>query len=255
MPARRHCACAWTNPASGMADATNSPTAARARHGLENSAAVGEFRFKPSDFVVGSVDDAAQGAGFDRTRCHRRNRAGAADRADRAVRRPRYPMLSSRRRCAAAAGTAQSIGRARIAAPFVSSPAARSAPVAVNRLQVFAVAGPPHRVNDVGGRIGVGRIELSVSGDVGRRIYSPLLSPFGSSSCVGRQTKCQVRRLALLGNESCCQYYCGRSADGCPYRPPRGQAHWDEGIGEIVSSWVPLAAVSPAAVDLVVLTD
>jgi pimeloyl-ACP methyl ester carboxylesterase len=32
-----------------MADATNSSTAARARQGLENSAAVGEFRFKPSE--------------------------------------------------------------------------------------------------------------------------------------------------------------------------------------------------------------
>jgi hypothetical protein len=34
---------------------------AGAAYGLENSAAVGEFRFKPSDFVEGSVDDAAQG--------------------------------------------------------------------------------------------------------------------------------------------------------------------------------------------------
>ena len=53
-----------------------------------------------------------------------------------------------------------------------------------------------------------------------RRIYSPLLSPFGDASCVGCQIKRQLRGLVLLATESCCQYYCGRSADGGPYPAP-----------------------------------
>ena len=47
-----------------------------------------------------------------------------------------------------------------------------------------------------------------------RRIYSPLLSAFADSSCVGGAENMLVRALVLLADESCCQYCCGRSADG-----------------------------------------
>ena len=71
-------------------------------------------------------------------------------------------------------------------------------------------------------------------------------------SCVGGVVTVQVRVLVVLANESDCQLYCGRPADGCRYRghpSPRGDVRRDWGYGAKVGFWVSLAvgADSPAA--------
>ena len=59
-----------------------------------------------------------------------------------------------------------------------------------------------------------GRSRIRTWVGLGRRIYSPSLSAFVPTSCVGSVVKLQVKELAVLASRSIGKLCCGRPADG-----------------------------------------